>query len=158
MALWKYESRWRFIETFTQASSSSTSNWIRLYFDSAVKVDSGEATAKEVLRDHHGHWIIGFNRILGQGSIFNAELWGILDGLTILHNKCWDKVSIQIDSVEVIQAIQVAFSRTSNSALIRRIQQLLSKMDQWEMPHIPREENTKVDRIVKLAFNKNDGM
>ncbi|MBA0621389.1 hypothetical protein Godav_007021, partial [Gossypium davidsonii] len=96
----------------------------------AVKVDSGEATAERVLRDHHGHSIIGFNRILGQGSIFNAELWGILDGLTILHNKCWDKVSIRIDRVEVIQAIQAAFSRTSNSALIRRIQQLLSKMDQ----------------------------
>ncbi|MBA0672152.1 hypothetical protein Goklo_025287 [Gossypium klotzschianum] len=116
--------------TFTQASSFSTSNWIRLYSDSAVKVDSGEATAERVLRDHHGHSIIGFNRILGQGSIFNAELWGILDGLTILHNKCWDKVSIRIDRVEVIQAIQAAFSRTSNSALIRRIQQLLSKMDQ----------------------------
>ncbi|MBA0811972.1 hypothetical protein Gohar_025981, partial [Gossypium harknessii] len=72
--------------------------------------------------DHHRHWIIEFNRRLGLCFVFNAELWDILDGLTVLHNRSWDKVLIRTDSVEVIQVIQVVFSRSSNSALIRRIQ------------------------------------
>ncbi|MBA0749561.1 hypothetical protein Gogos_003473 [Gossypium gossypioides] len=111
-----------------------------------------------VLRDHHGQWIIRVNKRLGLCPVFNAELWETLDGLTILHIRIWDKVSIRTDSAKIIQAIQEAFSRSSNSALIRRIQQLLSIMVQWEMIHTPREENIEVDRIAKLAFNRDEGL
>lgn len=62
-----------------------------------------------------------------------------------------------MNSVEVIQAIQVAFSRSSNLALIKRIQQILSTMVQWEMIHTPREENIKADSITKLNFNRDEG-
>ncbi|MBA0695417.1 hypothetical protein Goari_002044, partial [Gossypium aridum] len=88
-------------------------DYIRLY--------SGEVVVEGVLRDHHRHWIIEFNRRLGLCFVFNAELWDILDGLTVLHNRSWDKVLIRTDSVEVVQVIQVVFSRSSNSAFIRRI-------------------------------------
>ncbi|MBA0553492.1 hypothetical protein Golob_012670, partial [Gossypium lobatum] len=60
----------------------------------------GKLLRKGVLRDHHGKWIIGFNRRLGLCSVLNAELWGILDGLTVLNIKNWDKVSIRTDRVE----------------------------------------------------------
>ncbi|MBA0761977.1 hypothetical protein Gotri_024539 [Gossypium trilobum] len=43
------------------------------------------------VEDPNGQWILGFNRMLGLYSIFNAELWGILNGLIVLHNKRWDK-------------------------------------------------------------------
>ncbi|MBA0805267.1 hypothetical protein Gohar_004793, partial [Gossypium harknessii] len=59
-----------------------------------------EAVERGVLRDHHGQWIIGFNKRLGICFVFNAKLWGILDGLTILYNRNRDKVSIQMKSVE----------------------------------------------------------
>ncbi|MBA0696307.1 hypothetical protein Goari_002867 [Gossypium aridum] len=41
-----------------------------------ISIRKGEG---EVLRDHNGKWIIGFNRRLGKCSIFEVELWGILD-------------------------------------------------------------------------------
>ncbi|KAK5792182.1 hypothetical protein PVK06_033296 [Gossypium arboreum] len=83
-------------------SSSLIRNWIRLYSSGAIKLDSREEAAERVLRDRHGHWIIGFNKILGLCSVFNAKLWSILDSLTVLRNRSWDKVSIQTNSVEVI--------------------------------------------------------
>ncbi|MBA0552760.1 hypothetical protein Golob_023539 [Gossypium lobatum] len=49
------------------------------------------------VEDQNGQWILGFNRMLGLYSIFNAELWGILNGLIVLHNKRSDKVSIHTD-------------------------------------------------------------
>ncbi|MBA0765931.1 hypothetical protein Gotri_015032, partial [Gossypium trilobum] len=85
----------------------------------------GEAVAGGVVKDSHGHWILGFNRRLGLCSVFNTELLGILDGLIVIHNKRWEKVSIRTDSLEVIQAIKEAFTRPSYSALIRYIQQIL---------------------------------
>ncbi|MBA0583369.1 hypothetical protein Gorai_014229, partial [Gossypium raimondii] len=68
----------------------STSKWIH-----------GKLLRKGVLRDHHGKWIIGFNRRLALCFVLNVELWGILDGLTVLNIKNWDKVSIRTDRVEV---------------------------------------------------------
>ncbi|MBA0882042.1 hypothetical protein Goshw_027084 [Gossypium schwendimanii] len=57
------------------------------------------------VEDQNGQWILGFKRMLGLYSIFNAELWGILNGLIVLHNKRWDKVSIHTDSMKIIQAV-----------------------------------------------------
>ncbi|MBA0733637.1 hypothetical protein Gogos_017627 [Gossypium gossypioides] len=45
-----------------------------------------------IIMDQYGNWILGFNRRLGQCSIFNAELWGILDGLFLLQSRRYDKV------------------------------------------------------------------
>ncbi|MBA0784525.1 hypothetical protein Gotri_025449 [Gossypium trilobum] len=102
-----------------------------------------------------GNWILGFNRRLGQCSIFNAELWGILDSLSLFQSREYGKVLIQTDNLEAIQEIQAASSKTSHSALIRRIHQLLLETGLWEFEHIPREENIEVYDIAKLAFNRN---
>ncbi|MBA0878438.1 hypothetical protein Goshw_000096, partial [Gossypium schwendimanii] len=42
---------------------------------------------KGVLKDDWGKWILGFNRRLGRGTIFEAELWGMLDGLSLLKGR-----------------------------------------------------------------------
>ncbi|MBA0581540.1 hypothetical protein Gorai_023716, partial [Gossypium raimondii] len=109
-------------------SNTWATYWIQLYIDGAVKLDLEEAVAGGVLKNHHGQWILGFNRRLGWCFVFNAELWGILHGLIILQNKKWDKVSIRTGSMEVIQSIKET------------------------------EENMEVDRIAKLAFDQNEGL
>ncbi|MBA0629567.1 hypothetical protein Godav_024106, partial [Gossypium davidsonii] len=85
------------------------------------------------------------------------SFWGILDSLIIIHNRNWDKMSIRTDSMDIIYAIQVAFSRSSNSSIARRNQQMLSSMIQWEIIYTPQEENTKADRITKFTFNRDEG-
>ncbi|MBA0742171.1 hypothetical protein Gogos_015254, partial [Gossypium gossypioides] len=47
-----------------------------------------------------------------------------------------------------IWAIEGAF-RISNSTLLRRIKQILTKVKQRRIQHIPREENTIADSLVK---------
>ncbi|MBA0746403.1 hypothetical protein Gogos_008925, partial [Gossypium gossypioides] len=72
-----------------------------------------------VLRDENGGWISGYNRYLGKCSIFNTELWGILERLKLSRHQGHDKIIIQSDSLEVVKAIQGSISTTLNSALIR---------------------------------------
>ncbi|KAK5820130.1 hypothetical protein PVK06_025176 [Gossypium arboreum] len=91
-------------------------------------VDSGDVAVGGVIRDDQGMWIPGFNRRLGQCSVFNADLWGILDSLLLLQNRHCDKVLIRTDSMEVLQAIHGAFSLTYFSALIRHIHKLLQEV------------------------------
>ncbi|MBA0741926.1 hypothetical protein Gogos_015044 [Gossypium gossypioides] len=80
---------------------------------------------------------------LGKYSIFDAELWGILDGLSLLQENQCDKVLIQTDSLEAIEVIQVSKSRPSSSTLIRRIRHLLKNVKIWTLEYTPREEKEK---------------
>ncbi|MBA0821383.1 hypothetical protein Goarm_018246, partial [Gossypium armourianum] len=79
-------------------------------------VESRVVAVGKVLRDQHGEWILEYNRHSGKCSVFDAELWGILDDLTLLQNPHCDRVSIQTDSMEAIWAIQKSFFKTNVSA------------------------------------------
>ncbi|MBA0612531.1 hypothetical protein Godav_013127 [Gossypium davidsonii] len=81
-------------------------SWISLCTDRAVQIVSGNATARGVIRNGNEEWIMGYNRYLGKCSVFDAELWGILDGLALIQYRRYDGVMIQTDSLEVVKAIQ----------------------------------------------------
>ncbi|KAH1067600.1 hypothetical protein J1N35_032587 [Gossypium stocksii] len=61
---------------------------------------------------------------------YRVELWGILDGLNLTADRCFQKVLIQTDSIEAIKAIMEDDTRISNSTIIRRIHQTLKKLEQ----------------------------
>lgn len=82
-----------------------------------MQLDSGLTVVGGVVRDKEGHWITGFHRFLGKCSVFNAELWGILDGLKLIQRLDYDHVIIHSDSLEAVKGI-LDSSNVSNSALI----------------------------------------
>ncbi|MBA0761028.1 hypothetical protein Gotri_023730, partial [Gossypium trilobum] len=41
----------------------------------------------------------------------------------------------------------------ANTALIRRILQLLSQISHWNIYYIPRAENQKADKLAKMAHS-----
>lgn len=57
---------------------------IYLNTDGPIRPEDGSATVGGIFHDHSGKWIFGFNRFPGSCSVFEAELWGIFDGLSIL--------------------------------------------------------------------------
>ncbi|MFQ6660982.1 hypothetical protein Gotur_029293 [Gossypium turneri] len=127
--------------------------WIQLCTDGEIKVDSGYAAAGGILRHGNGVWIMGFNRYLGACLIFDIELWGILDGLTLIQDSSFADVIIQMDSLKVVKAIQDTSSMALNSALIRQIHHLLANVGPWAIQHIPKEFNKSADCIAKLALD-----
>ncbi|KAG8478292.1 hypothetical protein CXB51_028085 [Gossypium anomalum] len=100
---------------------------IFLNTDGAVRLDTGTAVAEGVARDRNGQWLFGFNRYIGKCSIFEAELWDIFEGLKLVQRRGHDCVIILSNSLDVIRAIQGSCPATSNFALIRRIQSILSQ-------------------------------
>ncbi|MBA0627030.1 hypothetical protein Godav_004584 [Gossypium davidsonii] len=115
--------------SITFSSLVLTGNWIQMYTDGTVKANFGFVTVGGVIRDHNGKWILGFNRYLGICLVLEAELWAIYDGLDLTLDQGHDKVLINTNSMEVVWAIQDMHSKDSNSTLIRRIRQLLAKID-----------------------------
>ncbi|KAK5783738.1 hypothetical protein PVK06_038251 [Gossypium arboreum] len=78
---------------------SKLGNWIQLNSDRAIKEESGFATIKGVLHNRYNEWVIGYNRCMHICSVLDSELWGILEGLTIVMDR-------DFNSYEAIQAIK----------------------------------------------------
>ncbi|MBA0845216.1 hypothetical protein Goarm_022906 [Gossypium armourianum] len=121
------------------ASPSIASSWVCLNTDGSVKNEEGFAAAGGLVCDHNGGWIIEFCRYLGSCTMTEVELWGILDGLKLILDKRFERVSIQTVNLEAVNAIQDGSSENSNSTLVRRIHLLLKMVKQWKIQHISRE-------------------
>lgn len=116
---------------------------IILNTDDSVQEDSRNAAVGGVLRDEKGEWIFGYNKYLGKCSIFDAELWGILDGLKISQKREPSKIVIQSNSLEAVQAIQGNNSKTLQTVLIKRIHRILTQESNWTLRYTP-ERKIKV--------------
>ncbi|MBA0688038.1 hypothetical protein Goari_005849, partial [Gossypium aridum] len=97
------------------------------------------AAAGGIVKTRDGKWILGFNKYLGNCSVFYAE--GILKGLTLLIDRGYNRVLIQTDNLERVQVIQEKITNESNSALVQRIHHLLRHFSHWQIGHISREDN-----------------
>ncbi|KAK5802987.1 hypothetical protein PVK06_030624 [Gossypium arboreum] len=120
--------------------------------DGAVQLDTGLAAARGIVRDKKGNWIADFHRFIGKCSVFDAKIWGILDGLKLVQRRGHDQVIILSDCLEVVKAIIGSSSTSSNSALVRRIHTILSQETQWILRFIPREQIQVVDCLAKQAL------
>ncbi|MBA0590159.1 hypothetical protein Gorai_018876, partial [Gossypium raimondii] len=60
--------------------------------------------------------------------------------------------------MEDVKAIQMFTKTSSNSALIRRIQQLLMKVGNWLLQYVPRYSNKNADCIAKMAFDRENDL
>ncbi|KAA3479950.1 reverse transcriptase [Gossypium australe] len=153
----QYESSRDFYKNTGQSSCSynySEDNWVHLFTDGAVCSNSGIAASGGVVRDHEGNWIMGFNRFLGVCSPFEVEIWGILDGIFILLNKGYRRISIVTDNLEVVQNLSAPNSRDSGIAVIRRTHRIIQSMGEWKIRHIPRSMNTVADHLAKMSLSR----
>ncbi|KAL5834370.1 hypothetical protein ACOSQ4_013867 [Xanthoceras sorbifolium] len=53
--------------------------WLKINVDGSAANDI--ISAGGVIRDHERNWVMGFSMNIGGGSILEAKLWGILEGL-----------------------------------------------------------------------------
>ncbi|MBA0746858.1 hypothetical protein Gogos_009339, partial [Gossypium gossypioides] len=81
----------------------------------------------------------------GKCSMFEYELWG---GVTLVQGRQYDKVLVQPYNMKVIGKIKESIFKGSNSAIIRRITQLLLNEENGAIEYVSREENKEADRIT----------
>ncbi|MBA0653548.1 hypothetical protein Goklo_020712, partial [Gossypium klotzschianum] len=90
---------------------------IFIFQDGFVLEKAGFAAVGGIVDDRGGAWILGFNKYLWNCSIFEVELWGILEGLSLLVELGYDSVLIHFDCLEAITTILEGSSEGSNSVL-----------------------------------------
>ncbi|MBA0711931.1 hypothetical protein Golax_011061, partial [Gossypium laxum] len=71
----------------------------------------------------------------------DGAVQAVSNGLSLIQDKHFEGVLIQVDSLKMIEAIQEFSSIDSSSTLIRRIHQILAKVGHWAIEYIPNELN-----------------
>ncbi|KAK5832536.1 uncharacterized protein LOC108450866 [Gossypium arboreum] len=128
-------------------------SWVYLSTDGAVSRDSGYAATGGLALDHEGNWIVGFNRFLGVCSPFEAEVWGILDGILILLSKGFRRIIILTDNLEVAQNLSTLNLEYLGIAVLRRTQRVMQSEGEWKIEYISRNLNSVADHLAKLSLN-----
>ncbi|KAL4393368.1 hypothetical protein AHAS_Ahas02G0045000 [Arachis hypogaea] len=133
--------------------------WVALNTDGAAKGNPGLASCGGAIRDHRGRWLGGFSRSIGLCSAFNAELWGIHDGLNLAWTMGMRKIIIYSDAAAVIALINNRRELHNHpNPLVRLIAKW--KKRNWEIyfSHILREGNRVADRLARIGAEIDPGL
>ncbi|XP_039046226.1 uncharacterized protein LOC120186318 [Hibiscus syriacus] len=103
----------------------------------------------------NGDWIIGFNKPVGILTPLQAELWGIFEGcqLSLSHNI--ERLQFQTDSAEALNLVSLPMANCIPIALVRSIENLISKQWTIEFILIRREANVAADFLAKSIIVTN---
>nr|GMD70526.1 putative ribonuclease H-like domain-containing protein [Ipomoea batatas] len=136
--------------------------WYKLNTDGSRDAQSGKIGCGGVLRDSNGDWIWGFSCNLGEGSIMEAEAWGILKGLKLTWDHGYRKVIIESDAKKVVDWIT---TRERNNLPIGNVANIISECKRWigrdwvvRVIHIHREQNNVADWLAKKALAGSRGL
>ncbi|MCH80116.1 RNA-directed DNA polymerase (Reverse transcriptase) [Trifolium medium] len=125
--------------------------WICINTDGAAKERGKIAGSGGVMRDHNGIWLCGFSIFIGEATAFDAELWGIFDGLTIARRRGYQHVELQIDSQDVVSCLTNNMERNGLCILVRRIRSIMQENWRVVIKHVYREANKIADGLASLA-------
>ncbi|KAH1063505.1 hypothetical protein J1N35_028492 [Gossypium stocksii] len=80
----------------------------------------------------------------------------IFQALKLAPRRGHDHVIILSDILDVVRVIQRSFASKSNSALVQRIQNILSQENFWCLRYIPREQNAVSDYLANEALSSRE--
>ncbi|KAH0649792.1 hypothetical protein KY284_029704 [Solanum tuberosum] len=130
----------------------------KLNVDSCSKGNPGSASGGGILRNHMGHMIMAFTIYFGHSSNNLAEARAIKIGLKWCIDHCFNVLTIESDSLTVINIINKATTTIwSIKEESNDIHNMTSKGN-FQFIHIFREENNTTDLLANYAEldRKND--
>ncbi|KAJ1425364.1 Ribonuclease H domain [Sesbania bispinosa] len=130
--------------------------WAKVNTDGSFSPATLSAACGGVIHDHWGLFLFAFSNFLGNCSIMEAELWGILRGLNTASQIGLKQVIIEDDSVIALQFMEKGCP-TSHLAfeLVHRILQAAMLFDNLVWSHTFREGNSLANCFSKKGLQMN---
>lgn len=75
-------------------------DWICLNSDGRVRADNSIGCGG-VFRDHHDSWLGGYAENIWKYGNLIAELWGVLVGINVAHDRGYTRIMVQMDNKQV---------------------------------------------------------
>ena len=104
-----------------------------------------------MIRDHFGHWIKGFSRVLGTTNNFIAELWALRDGLIIVKDLGLSNLIVELDALSVIHMLSSDKPSPIMEPLLSDCRSLYKAIPNKRIQHVYREANQCADALARLG-------
>ena len=96
---------------------------------------------------------------IGVGSVIEAELWGLYEGLKMAWNSGFRKVLIESDSLSSVQLICSDIRHNHPLyGLIQSCKNLVAAEWSCSITHIFREGNKLADGLARMGYNLDTGI
>ncbi|MCI5222106.1 MAG: reverse transcriptase-like protein [Candidatus Electrothrix sp. AR4] len=139
-------------ELFTQSVAVSCT----LFTDGASRGNPGEAGAGSILLDADGEELAARSLYLGQCTNNVAEYRALILGLqSALELKC-GRLEIFLDSQLIVRQIQGQYKvkNATLKPLFEEVKELLARVDNWSIAHVPRKENKRADELANRGIDE----
>jgi ribonuclease HI len=128
-------------------------NYVKLNTDGACK-EGRTAGCGGVIRGNQGEWLGGFAKGVGYCNAFVAELWGVLEGLSLAQRLGFDRVELSIDSKAVVHVISTEKTQGAEGyAIVKKICRLLTMEWNVTIVHEYREANKCAGALANIGCN-----
>lgn len=143
----------------SEQESSPEAQEIHLFVDGASRGNPGPAGIGIVLTDPEGNVLQQKSQYIGQTTNNIAEYRALLEGVQLALAFQPQQLRIFMDSELVVRQLQGAY-RTRNVDLLKiqqQVRDLLAKIPQWIIAHVPRHLNKTADKLANIAINSHAG-
>lgn len=126
-----------------------------LYTDGASRGNPGEAGAGFWIEDENGNLLAEVSQYVGIATNNVAEYMAVIWGLEEAGKIGIDDIVVKTDSELVARHIQGLY-RVKNAGLkplYQRVMKALSLFDDWKIMAIPRERNSRADKLANLGID-----
>ncbi|KAF7811665.1 peroxidase 65-like [Senna tora] len=131
---------------------------VKCNVDGSYFKSTRDAACGGIARDTSGNFLFSFCHRIGCCEIIRAELRGIVDGLEMLWEKGFRKVTIECDSEVALELVSNGVVDTHPcSALVQRVRSLIDRHWDTELVHVFREANQAADFMAKLSHSLAEG-
>jgi len=128
---------------------------LTLRVDGASRGNPGPSAAGVVICGEDGRTVAQFGRLLGEGTNNLAEYRALLLGLERAQELGAEAVSIRADSQLLVRQTKGEYKvKAANlRPLAQEVQTRLATFSEWEIQHVPREENAQADEMANQALD-----
>ena len=123
--------------------------------DGAARGNPGSAAIGATLKDEKGNLIQNISRRIGRTTNNQAEYYAVIAALEKAISLGVKNVEIKADSELLVRQINGEY-RVKNAALrllYKKVIQLIDSLENFEIAHIPRWQNTDADKLANTALD-----
>lgn len=138
-----------------QAHSGQERDRLILYVDGASRGNPGPSAAGVVICDSQARPVERFGRMLPRGTSNMAEYRALLLALKRAQELGATRLAIYADSELLVRQTNGEYKVKSPKLrpLAEEVKARLAELAQWEMAHVPREQNAGADELANRALD-----